>query len=1399
VRRRLGPIALGIALGAGLLLPVAISTPQAYAAVPPAPNPEIEQSCGLELTLVLDASGSIGSDDKNVRAAGDALLTALKNTNSTARVTQFATLSQQLASRTQIDDTSMADGGALAEALQGYNSPRPPRPADVNIYQYRGGNPQLSSSFTLNNGATQYTNWDQGLRQARGAGAELTVFVTDGDPTAYDLDKPGDPFDPGPPPDVAMNTNTGLANQLTMDRAVEEANSIKALDTRMLAIGVGSALNNNASRDRLIQISGPQVARDADLANVDSLNDIDVALVTNFEDLAQVMRSLVLQLCSPSLTVRKLAQTAGEATYQPEEGRAITVTPSVPGGDGFDWILPPGATGPSQTVDTDANGFSQFQWEPIPPEEDSTATVAEATDPDFTAGRPGADNDFRCQLRDEFGNVRTVEGDFADPANPQFVLDPIGQEIVTCTLYNSFNYAPDIALQKVNSPTEVRGDIVPAAQVTSTYTVTNPGNTPLSDVTVVDDRCGPVEPVLSGGFNVGDSNQDDLLDLDETWTFSCTQPVRVSRTSTAGGQNIVNIADVTGIDPAGTAVTDTATDDVDVFTPHISLTKTANGEDDQTVISAGESVTYSYDVTNDGNTPLGSVSLVDDTPPCEDPTLIDDGDGDAILGLGETWTYECVVDDLTEDVVNTSEVSAVPLNPLDANNPFDSPNPPVTDEDPASVVVVSAELHLAKSVDPDLVLLDPGANPPAEPVTYTFTATNNGSTPLARPDGTSTTAPGWLEDGHCLQPATYVSGDTDGDELLDVGESWTFTCDGEVVATTLNTASLTGQPTQPDGTPLPVPTVTDRAFALVEVAQPDLTVTKTSLVPVVLDPDAPAVDGPDTPTPRPAEYRYEFTNDGDVPLSLTETPPADDKCAPLVFVEGDTNGDDLLDPGEVWFYDCTTSLGREDADTPPGDLPADVVNTVDVVGVPFVDGALAPDKQVTGTDSATVEVIEPSLLLTKTASSTVVRNGAVVTYTVTVENTGTSGLQPTGLADDKCALVYESGDTDADGVLDGADTTPEIWTFSCSRDINVATPSDTDTNVATVTAVDQLGNSYESSDDATVRVIEPAIELTKVVDHDLVPAGTPVTYTFEVRNVGQSDIAAEDALANVDLIDLARPPLAPECRRPELVAKEGGNQDDILERDPPEVWRYQCTSPIDRPTTNVAEVAAIGGTPIGEQFPVADFAAVKVQPFHPGIAITKTADPTRLVGSGDVTYTYRVTNTGDVPLAGVADTITDDTCSPVTYVRGDLDDDGLLDTPNSIFEDEADETWVFTCTTLIDEDTTNVVVVTGSPSTTDGTPLCGVTGPARLAALQVEEPCDVNARDRAVVTVTTSPTGPGTGPGGGNQPGSGPTAGGLGDTGAPAGLRGLLLAGLLLVAAGVTLVGVSRRRPSLVP
>ena len=95
---------------------------------------------------------------------------------------------------------------------------------------------------------------------------------------------------------------------------------------------------------------------DAQIGNVTSINQIDVAVVTDFNELAQALRSIVLELCSPSLTVRKFAQTtSGDYAAAPEWD--MTVKPEVPSTTTvppFTWILPDTAPSTEKTLPTNA-------------------------------------------------------------------------------------------------------------------------------------------------------------------------------------------------------------------------------------------------------------------------------------------------------------------------------------------------------------------------------------------------------------------------------------------------------------------------------------------------------------------------------------------------------------------------------------------------------------------------------------------------------------------------------------------------------------------------------------------------------------------------------------------------------------------------------------------------------------------------------------------------------------------------------------------------------------------------------------------------------------------------------------------------------------------------------------
>jgi uncharacterized repeat protein (TIGR01451 family) len=94
----------------------------------------------------------------------------------------------------------------------------------------------------------------------------------------------------------------------------------------------------------------------------------------------------------------------------------------------------------------------------------------------------------------------------------------------------------------------------------------------------------------------------------------------------------------------------------------------------------------------------------------------------------------------------------------------------------------------------------------------------------------------------------------------------------------------------------------------------------------------------------------------------------------------------------------------------------------------------------------------------------------------------------------------------------------------------------------------------------------------------------------------------------------------------------------------------------------------------------------------PGIKVVKTADPTTLpAGGGEVTYTFKVTNVGNVALTNV-DVTDKPSCGTIDLISGDEDHDNKLD---------LDETWIFRCTTTVTDSTTDTGTATGHDGNTE--------------------------------------------------------------------------------------------------
>jgi LPXTG-motif cell wall-anchored protein len=116
---------------------------------------------------------------------------------------------------------------------------------------------------------------------------------------------------------------------------------------------------------------------------------------------------------------------------------------------------------------------------------------------------------------------------------------------------------PLIHVTKVPSPLTLLSG---AGTITYTKKVTNPGTVALSNITITDDKCAPVNYIS------GDVNGDSKLDTTETWTYTCIS--NLTKTTT-------NTVTVTG-EANGLKATDFAVSTVVVAVPKLPKTGSTN-------------------------------------------------------------------------------------------------------------------------------------------------------------------------------------------------------------------------------------------------------------------------------------------------------------------------------------------------------------------------------------------------------------------------------------------------------------------------------------------------------------------------------------------------------------------------------------------------------------------------------------------------------------------------------------------------------------------------------------------------------------------------------------------------------------------------------------------------------
>ena len=244
-------------------------------------------------------------------------------------------------------------------------------------------------------------------------------------------------------------------------------------------------------------------------------------------------------------------------------------------------------------------------------------TVTETGDPNYTQVFSG-DCDINGQLT-------------LGPGEHRFCIitnNDIGAPVVAPPV------PPLIDVVKVPSPLALPSG---PGSVAYTYTLTNTGTVPVTDVTMVGDTCSPIT------LTSGDTNSDAKLDLSETWIYNCSTNLSETHTNTVVATGWANGLSATDIASATVVVGSP------IVPPLIHVTKTPNP---LTLPAGGGMVTYTKKVTNPGTVALSNVQVTDDK--CSPISYISgDVNNDSMLDTFETWTYTCETN-LTDTTTNTA-------------------------------------------------------------------------------------------------------------------------------------------------------------------------------------------------------------------------------------------------------------------------------------------------------------------------------------------------------------------------------------------------------------------------------------------------------------------------------------------------------------------------------------------------------------------------------------------------------------------------------------------------------------------------------------------------------------------------------------------------------------------------
>ncbi|MBS9775121.1 DUF11 domain-containing protein, partial [Candidatus Gracilibacteria bacterium] len=733
-------------------------------------------------------------------------------------------------------------------------------------------------------------------------------------------------------------------------------------------------------------------------------------------------------------------------------------------------------------------------------------------------------------------------------------------------------------IKKVNlTKTVNKAEIAELTTLTYTFVIENTGNKILKDFVIKDG--------LSGLSTIDCKGK---TEVEPKSSITCTATKQVTQDEIDLGSDIVNTATITvnGVEVEETDTSDnTATTSI-TQKSKIDFDKTVTTTGNEKNIAVGDVLTYSFKVENTGNVTIKNIKVAD---PMEGLSEITPTSVEKLLPGSETTftaTYTVTQKDVDADhVSNTAKASGVDPKDETVESNESTARLPAIQEPSLNLEKTVSSTGDAKNIAVGDVL------------TYSFKVENTGNVTMKNitvtdpmeglSEITPTSVEKLLPGSETTFTATYTvtQKDVDADHVSNTAKASGVDPKDETIESNESTARLPA------------------------IQEPSLELEKT----VATTGDAKNIKVGDELT-----YSFKVENTGNVTMkNITIADPMEGLSAITP-----TSVEKLL-PGKSTTFTATYTVTQKDVDADH------VSNTAKASGVD-------PKDQTVESNESTARlpaIQEPSLELEKTVTSTGdaknIAVGDVLTYSFKVENTGNVTMKNIKVADPMKGLSAIQPEK-VEKLLPGKSTTFTATYTVTQKDVD----ADHVSNTAKASGVDPKDETVESNE-STARlpaIQEPSLELEKTVtttgDAKNIAVGDVLTYSFKVENTGNvtmKNIIVTDPMEGLSEIT----PTSVEKLLPggetTFTATYTVTQKDV---DADHVSNTAKASGVDPKDETVESNESTARLP-----------AIQEPSLELEKTVSSTGDAKNIKVGDELTYSFKVENTGNVTMKNI--TVTD--------------------------------------------------------------------------------------------------------------------------------------------------------------